>query len=388
VLWGALPLTYSDGTVVDYPRSASTSADWTYWNVKDQTAFTELDYAFDNGWRPRDGHLQALRTRTPSCSTPTTIPTRSPAWASSGMSGIYPSKLRELHPGRLRLGPVPAVRPRAPTGGRRPDLQVHRQGVRELLGDTILYPAVGLGPSRSPSRPIRAPIWLGPDRPPVALLRRRPPQRHRPAQGRGRLQRPELKSKGYSYGTDTPRDEKKVSPYVGAVYDLTPNVSLYASYTDIFNPQSDVDINHQNLPAAHGEAYEAGVKSEWFDHRLYATARCSSPSRTTWPSSPARSTGRQELLCRPRHRGDGLRAGASGALTDQWTVSAGWTQLKVEGEDGHVATYLPRKTFKASTTYSFPALRNLTVGAACAGRATSRWSTSRRSSRRPTASST
>jgi outer membrane receptor for ferric coprogen and ferric-rhodotorulic acid len=48
-------------------------------------------------------------------------------------------------------------------------------------------------------------------------------------------------------------------------------VSLYASYTDIFNPQSEVDIDHQTLPAAHGKAYEAGVKSEWLDHRLYVT---------------------------------------------------------------------------------------------------------------------
>jgi outer membrane receptor for ferric coprogen and ferric-rhodotorulic acid len=80
-----------------------------------------------------------------------------------------------------------------------------------------------------------------------------------------------LKSKGYSYGADHSARREKVSPYVGGVYDLTPNVSLYASYTDIFNPQSEVDINHQNLAAAHGEAYEAGVKSEWFDHRLYLT---------------------------------------------------------------------------------------------------------------------
>jgi outer membrane receptor for ferric coprogen and ferric-rhodotorulic acid len=46
-------------------------------------------------------------------------------------------------------------------------------------------------------------------------------------------------------------------------------------------------------------------------------------------------------------------------------VSAGWTQLKIEGEDDQpTRTYLPRKTFKATTTYTFPELRNLKVGAA------------------------
>jgi outer membrane receptor for ferric coprogen and ferric-rhodotorulic acid len=61
----------------------------------------------------------------------------------------------------------------------------------------------------------------------------------------------------------------------------------------------------------------------------------------------------------------GYELEASGALTDQWTLSAGWTQLKIEGEDGEdTRTYLPRKTFKATTTYTFPELRNLKVGAA------------------------
>ena len=60
----------------------------------------------------------------------------------------------------------------------------------------------------------------------------------------------------------------------------------------------------------------------------------------------------------------GYELEATGALSDQWTVSAGWTQLKVEGQDGQDREYLPRKTFKATTTYTFPELRNLTVGGA------------------------
>lgn len=61
----------------------------------------------------------------------------------------------------------------------------------------------------------------------------------------------------------------RVSPYLGLTYDLTPQVSLYASYTDIFNPQSETFADHDRLPAAHGKSYEAGIKSEVFDKRLY-----------------------------------------------------------------------------------------------------------------------
>ncbi len=49
----ALPLTYSDGTRIDYARSASTSADWTYWNTIDQTAFGELAWKPGGDWAVR-----------------------------------------------------------------------------------------------------------------------------------------------------------------------------------------------------------------------------------------------------------------------------------------------------------------------------------------------
>ena len=53
VLWGALPINYADGSLVDYPVSASTSADWTYWNVRDQTTFAEVVYRLGGGWELR-----------------------------------------------------------------------------------------------------------------------------------------------------------------------------------------------------------------------------------------------------------------------------------------------------------------------------------------------
>jgi outer membrane receptor for ferric coprogen and ferric-rhodotorulic acid len=56
-----------------------------------------------------------------------------------------------------------------------------------------------------------------------------------------------LKTTGYSYGVDSGRKNSKVTPYVGALVDITPNIKLYASYTGIFNPQSQVSIGNQRL---------------------------------------------------------------------------------------------------------------------------------------------
>ena len=174
-----------------------------------------------------------------------------------------------------------------------------------------------------------------------------------------------LKSKGYSYGTETPRDEQAVSPYLGVVYDLTPNLSLYGSYTDIFNPQSEVDINHQTLSPAHGKSFEAGIKSEWLDRRLYVTAAVFRSEQAdlaewagTFPNGQSYYTGTDTTVT-------GYELEATGAITDQWTVTAGWTQLEIEDDAGQdTRLYLPRRSFKASTRYTIPQWRNLTLGAA------------------------
>jgi outer membrane receptor for ferric coprogen and ferric-rhodotorulic acid len=49
-------------------------------------------------------------------------------------------------------------------------------------------------------------------------------------------------------------------------------VSAYASDTDIFKPQNYKDVDGGILDPEEGENYELGLKSEWFDGRLQASA--------------------------------------------------------------------------------------------------------------------
>jgi outer membrane receptor for ferric coprogen and ferric-rhodotorulic acid len=365
VLWGALPLLSSDGAKIDYPRSASTSADWTYWNVKDQTAFTELDYRFDNGWELKATGTYKRFNENAKLLYAYDNPDPATGLGVKGMSGIYPSKYENFILDAYASGPFQLF-------GRTHQLVVGGQTSKStgkewenFSGDTILYPAVGLWDSQQVAEPTYPGAYQASDQ--TDRLSRFYAAAHfsvtdqfKVVAGFNALK---LKSKGYSYGADTPRDEKKVSPYVGAVYDLTPNVSLYASYTDIFNPQSERDANDRNLPAAHGEAYEAGVKSEWFDHRLYLTGAVFQSQQDDLAFAVGMN-GTRTVYAGLDTKVTGYELEATGALSDQWTVSAGWTQLKVEGEDGQDREYLPRKTFKATTTYTFPELRNLTVGGA------------------------
>ena len=365
VLWGALPLNYSDGTLVDYPRSASTSADWTYWNVKDQTAFTELNYKFDNGWQIKATGTYKRFNEKAKLLYAYNNPDPVTGLGVEGMSGIYPSKYENFILDAYASGPFQLF-------GRTHQLVVGGQTSKstgkeweDFSGDTIVYGDVRNWGSIQPAEPTYPGAYQASHQ--TDRLSRFYAAAHfsvtDPFKVVAGFNALSLKSKGYSYGSDTARDEQKVSPYLGGVYDLNDNVSLYASYTDIFNPQSERDINNQNLPAAHGEAYEAGVKSEWFDHRLYLTGAVFSSEQKDLAFAVG-SVGNRTIYEGVDTKVTGYELEASGAITDQWTLSAGWTQLKVEGEDDQDRTYIPRKTLKATTAYTLPALRNLTVGAA------------------------
>jgi outer-membrane receptor for ferric coprogen and ferric-rhodotorulic acid len=62
--------------------------------------------------------------------------------------------------------------------------------------------------------------------------------------------------------------ENQLTPYAGMVYEINDQHSIYVSYTDIFQPQSQKDINDKYLDPIIGKSYETGVKGEYFDGKL------------------------------------------------------------------------------------------------------------------------
>lgn len=365
--WGALPLVYSDGARIDYPTSASTAADWTHWNVRDQTAFAELAWNFDNGWQVKTiGTFKRFQENAKllyAYGNPDPVT----GLGVGGMAGVYPSIYENYILDAYASGPFQLF-------GRQHQLVIggqtsrsHGHEYEDFSNDVLEYPSVHDWGRVQVAEPTFPGAYLASDQ--VDRLSRFYAAAHlnlsdklKVVAGFNALK---LKSKGFSYGTDTPRDESKVSPYAGVVYDLTQNVSLYANYTDIFNPQSEVDINHQTLAAAHGKSYEAGFKSEWFDKRLYVTGAVF----TSRQGGLAQYAGDFPDTLKSYYEGvdtkaTGYELEAVGAINDQWRVSVGWTDLEIKDEAGAKARlFTPRKTLKASSTYTIPSLRNLTLGA-------------------------
>lgn len=364
--WGALPLVYSDGTLVDYPRSASTSADWTHWNVKDQTGFGELAWRFDNGWQIKTIGTFKRFEENAKLLYAYGAPDKATGLGVQGMAGVYPSIYESAILDAYASGPFQLF-------GRTHQLVVggqvsrsHGHEYEDFSTDTIVYGPVTDWNHIQPAEPSFPGAYLAADQ--IDRQGRFYAAAHLNVSDQlkivGGFNALWLKSKGFSYGADQARDASKVSPYVGAVYDLNDNVSLYANYTDIFNPQVEVDINHNKLDPAHGKSYEAGFKSEWFDKRLYLTGAVFTSRQANLAEYAGTFEDGKSYYAGVDTKAKGYELEAVGAINDQWRVSLGWTDLSIKDADGNKArVYLPRKTLKASTSYVMPSVRNLTVGA-------------------------
>lgn len=153
-------------------------------------------------------------------------------------------------------------------------------------------------------------------------------------------------------------------PYAGVVYDLSPQHTVYASYTSIYALQTSYGPNGLLDPVT-GKNYEAGVKSSWQDNRLNTSMAVFQTDQLNLPvalSVASTCGGPGTYTCytegaKVRNRGFELEA--SGALTPQWNLAAGFTYSDPEYVQGpntgkDYNTQIPRRLLKLSTDYRLP----------------------------------
>jgi outer membrane receptor for ferric coprogen and ferric-rhodotorulic acid len=378
-MWGALPLQLHRRDPDRLSALGSTlGADWTYWDTKDQNAFAELSYDFANGWNAKGTYTHKDFEENAKLLYAFGNPDPDTGLGVFGMAGKYPAKLKQDLWEASVSGPVALFGREHQVVLGASTAKSHSIRDEDFSLEYPEYPAVGDWGSQQPVEP----SYPGPYQ--SENIHDRLDRLYGAAhltftdklKGVVGFNYIDLKTTGTSYAVDQGRSASKFSPYAGLVYELTPNISLYGSYTDIFNPQADVDINNQKLAPAEGASYEGGVKSEWFGGKLYATAAIfHSKQKGLAAAAGVFGDGVDDEL-----EGDGQAGFAyyvgedttskgyeleiSGAVTEQWRVSGGWTQLSLENEAGEKArVFIPRKSLKLSTTYSFPDVRNLFVGA-------------------------
>jgi outer-membrane receptor for ferric coprogen and ferric-rhodotorulic acid len=157
-----------------------------------------------------------------------------------------------------------------------------------------------------------------------------------------------------------------VTPYAGVVVDLGDNFSAYASYTQIFEPQGDEDANSRRLDPLEGTNYEVGVKGEFADGALNASAAIFRIEQDNYGIAiPGVINEKGNAAHRPETAvSKGFELEVAGEAAPGWQVGGGYARAKVENPDGErLLAEIPKDTVKFFTTYQLPGQwSDLTIG--------------------------
>ncbi len=167
---------------------------------------------------------------------------------------------------------------------------------------------------------------------------------------------------------------RNLTRYAGVIYDLDEHHSVYASYTDIFTPQSAKDFSEKVLEPIVGENYEVGIKGEYFNGALNASLavfQIDQKNRATEPPSqagcPIQSCSEASGLVRSQ----GIDMELQGALTENWQLGGGFTYTRAHyikdtnpaNDKQRFDPDTPERMFKLTTSYRFQGpLEKLRIG--------------------------
>ena len=186
-----------------------------------------------------------------------------------------------------------------------------------------------------------------------------------------RFDRFELDVTNRNSGAEFGRTDNLWSPRLGLIFKPMPNLSLYASYSRSYLPQSgdqfgSLDISTEALKPERFDNYELGAKWEPIEG-LLATAAIYRLDRTNTRFQV--SPGVFELTGEQRSKG--LELGLERSISDHWQVSAGYAWQKAEVTEATTACVsgdcevplVPRHSFSLWTRYQASKQFGFGVGA-------------------------
>jgi len=371
--WGALPTFYTDGTTTDLPRSQSTAADWTHWNTTNQNIFATIRQEIGDKWNLTVNYNRLRTTNSSELlylygnvdKATGTIEFSNP-YKAEGIS-IQNSFDAQLKGEVSLFGRDHEV----VVGALHSVLKRHTDNYVAPFPWATNVPVIGEGGADFPE-----PTWST-----VATRNEQERIEQTGYYGAFRLNVADpfkiilggrlssWNQKGFAWtGPSDYGDDNVFIPYVGALYDVTSNHRVYASFTKIFQPQNLYDRNLNLLDPLDGNAYEIGLKSNFFDNALQTSVALFRIEQDnvgqigeiiTTPSGP-----QQTYVAAQGVTSKGFEIEATGQPLPGWNLNASYSQFKAEDGDGVAAnTVQPRKLLKIFTTYDLPGvLTGLTVG--------------------------
>lgn len=377
--WGSFPLFLSDGHLQDWPTSVTTATNWTYWNRKTQTVFGELSHTFDSGWVLHSNVSRRVFKEDLELFYLFGFPDPATGLGLDPFVSKSQDKTVEDALDVYASGPFQLA-------GRKHD----------LVGGFNISRAKNTG-AENPQVSALAPVgnffaWDGSyprpefgDGTPLSDIKTN--QESVYAAARFNLADPLhfIAGARYAwwkvdsfYAYDTPVDSKydasKAIPYTGLVWDFLPQFSAFASYTGIFKPQNNRDVNGHYLDPVDGRSIELGIKGEHFDRRLN-TAVTVFDTRQNNVAAPVLDPGTGAPMLLPDGsavtqgldgiRTKGVEVELAGRLTSELQASLGWTYYEIRDAQGDKAqTFIPGTLVRVFATWEPRRIvEHLTLGA-------------------------
>lgn len=364
VYWGGLPIWYADGTRTDLNRSKTTAAKWNKWNTKEQTLFTSLKHHFGNDWTMRANANYHRQEEYSNLLWVTGQPDKTTGEGMAAYPYLYITEPKQEEFGLTASGPFNLL-------GREHELMLgvmrHKyEGGWDNGGEPIsAIPDVGNFFEWDGSYP--APVWGTPElgsfdttiqSGAYTSARLQFTDSFKLITG-ARLSNWETTSdpavwnggEGYHMSHDN-----LVTPYLGAIYDLSEQVSAYASYTEIFKAQTARDRTGEYLDPLTGNSYELGVKGEFLDGVLSTSAAIFliEQDNVATPDGDIKipGTNQQAFYGAKGTESKGYELELAGQLTEALDLSLSWTQFSAkDADDNDVSVEHPRKVLKLFSKY-------------------------------------
>ena len=374
--WGNLPNFFFDGTEANWPRSKSATAHWAYWNTINQNIFATLEQQIGDDWSLTLNYNRLKNAERAQLLYLSGLVERATGnfWAKNFLTGEwelsapYPYK---DHGESVQNSFDAQLKGKLSLFGRDHELvlgalhSVQKRYNDSFAGLTVLpqpdyftwdganYPTPAFSDEayRAVEEKVTQTGLYG-------ALRLNLADQFKVIAG-GRLA--SWKQKGLSYGvTSDYGDDGVFIPYVGALFDITPNHRLYASFTRIFQPQSATDIDLRQLDPIEGTAYEIGLKSSFFDQALQTSIalfqiKQDNLAQIAGMITPPGGLPQNYYVAVDGVTSKGFEIEVTGSPVEGWNINFGYSQFKAEDKDGNPANVdQPRKLLKLFTTYRVP----------------------------------
>jgi outer membrane receptor for ferric coprogen and ferric-rhodotorulic acid len=368
-MWGALVLDYTDGTQAEFPRDASPAQDWSAWNTSFESAFAEYTAELGEAWELKASYNYR------------DMGDDSKLFYVYSLGGLEPDNTGLLGwPGRYDTVFESSLVDVNLTGRFAAFGQEHEAtfGVSYSDGRTRLtnweIPADAPAWGALPAFPYAGdtfpePVWG--DEQFYSVLN----QEIKRAYGATRVNFGDRWHAvlGFNWteyhrdgvqadGPPTDQTEREISPYAGVMFDVAKNAMIYASYSDIYQPQDQYDIDGAYLDPSKGVNFEIGVKAGWFENRLLTTLALFSAEQEYLSTLGGVDENLQYWYRGIDVKSEGVELEVSGRVNEWFGVNGGFTSLSLDGEEADVYPWVPRRTANLWMTGKLPAFSALEFG--------------------------